>query len=95
MREDANGAEHPFAGVYHEVTPPERLVMTISEGDRPDPNREHLLTVVLADVGGQTEMTFTQTGDFGDRADEMLAGLVQGYGAFFTALDALLTPDAN
>ena len=95
MREDANGAEHPFAGVYHEVTPPERLVMTISEGDRPDPNREHLLTVVLADVGGQTEMTFTQTGDFGDRADEMLAGLVQGYGAFFTALDALLTQDAN
>lgn len=90
MREDVNRTEHPFAGIYHEVVPPERLVLTLSDGDRPDPDREHLLTVVLADVGGRTEMTFTQAGYFGDQPDEMLAGLAHGYGAFFTRLDAIL-----
>lgn len=95
MREDANGVEHPFAGVYREVVPPERLVLTLSEGERPDPEREHVLTVILSDLGGNTEMTFTQAGDFGDQPDAMLAGLAHGYGAFFTALDSMLTGGAS
>lgn len=86
MRSDADGTEHPFAGTYREIVPPERLVMTLTDGDRPDPDREHLVTVVLTDNGGRTEMTFTQAGDFGEQPDEMVAGLGDGYGAFFDRL---------
>ena len=69
--------------------------MTISEGDRPDPNR-HLLTVVLADVGGQTPRYWhsAQTGSF------VVTGLTRCWpdlsrdtATFFTALDAVLTQD--
>ncbi|GAC1338448.1 MAG: hypothetical protein NVSMB29_04240 [Candidatus Dormibacteria bacterium] len=95
MRLDATGAEHPFAGVYREVVPPERLAFTLSEGDRPDPEREHLLTVALVDLDGQTEMTFTQAGDFGAQPDEMLAGLAHGYGAFFARLESVLAQETS
>ena len=83
----SDGSKHPFAGVYQKVSPPDSLVMTLSEGDRPDPERQHILTVLLADVGGKTEMTFSQKGDFGEEPDAMIAGLNHGYGEFFSAME--------
>jgi uncharacterized protein YndB with AHSA1/START domain len=93
IRSDADGAEHPFAGVYREIVPNQKLVLTLSDRDRPDPEREHLVTVILADIGGRTEMTFTQAGDFGEQADEMIAGLGRGYSAFFDQLATIVEKD--
>jgi uncharacterized protein YndB with AHSA1/START domain len=90
MRSDADGTEHPFAGVYREIVANERLVMTISEGHRPDPDREHLLTIKFTEVDGKTEMAFSQAGDFGDDADEMFKELSEGYGKFFARLATTL-----
>ncbi|MFY1688542.1 SRPBCC family protein [Plantactinospora sp. WMMB782] len=50
-------------GEFREVVPPERLVLTLAQADA-DGNTtlETLVTVLLADRGGKTEMTFEQTG---------------------------------
>ncbi|HWC85247.1 MAG TPA: SRPBCC domain-containing protein [Solirubrobacteraceae bacterium] len=75
-----------WAGEYHEVVAPQRLVFTIS--DRPDEDRYELVTVVLTDLGdGRTEMRFEQRGhmrrDGYDHAK-------QGWGAFFARIDERL-----
>lgn len=88
MRSDADGAEHPFAGTYREIVENERLVLTLSEGDRPDPDREHLLTVTFTDVDGKTEMVFRQLGDFGDISEEQYHATKSGWGQFFDRLAA-------
>ncbi len=46
-------------GVYREVDVPERLVFTFAWDAR---ELETLVTIGFADLGGKTEMTFTQTG---------------------------------
>lgn len=80
-------AEYPFAGVYREVDPPQRLVFTLTDGPKPDPNRQHLVTVVFTERDGKTEMDFTQVGEMPE-AD--LQGLSHGYDKFFTALGELV-----
>ena len=61
------GVEHRLRGVYREIVPPERLVFTHSWLDeRGEPGPQTLVTVVLADRNGRTEMTFHQSG-FGSR----------------------------
>jgi uncharacterized protein YndB with AHSA1/START domain len=90
IRVDADGTEHPFSGVYREIVENERLVLTLTDGERPDPNRQHLVTVTLTDVDGSTQMVFSQAGDFGDSPDEMLRGLTEGYAQFFDSLAASL-----
>jgi uncharacterized protein YndB with AHSA1/START domain len=90
LRVDADGTEHPFAGVYREIVDNERLVLTLTDSDRPDPERQHLLTVTLSDVDGGTQMIFSQAGDFGDTPDDVLRGLTEGYAQFFDRLAASL-----
>lgn len=72
------GFEVTFDGRYREVTPPERLVFTVSPAS--------LVTVELADDGGRTAMRFHEAGadvgtesrrgwmEFLDRLAEHLAG---------------------
>jgi uncharacterized protein YndB with AHSA1/START domain len=88
MRSDSDGTEHPFAGIYREIVENERLVMTLTDGDRPDPDREHLMTVTFTDLDGKTEMVFTQSGDFSEFTEEQLEGLQGGWGQFFDRLAA-------
>lgn len=59
---DADGTEYPTGGVYREVVEPERLVFRWAEPGETDPLREALITIVFADLGGKTEMTFHQVG---------------------------------
>ncbi len=71
--------EIQWKGEYHEVIPPERLTLTLS--DQPGDDRYELVTVSLADLGhGRTEMLFEQRGYLDpeqyDRARE-------GWGSFF------------
>jgi uncharacterized protein YndB with AHSA1/START domain len=57
---DDDGVEYPTGGFYIEVVEPERLVFTW--GAPGDSGEESVVTVVLADLGGRTEMTFHQAG---------------------------------
>jgi uncharacterized protein YndB with AHSA1/START domain len=50
--------EVAFHGVYHEITPPERLVYTEAMEPFPD---ESLVTTVLTDEDGKTRITVTAT----------------------------------
>ena len=53
--------EIPFGGEFVEVDRPNRLVMTLADPSGETSNAE-ILTVMLTDLGGKTEMHFTQTG---------------------------------
>lgn len=60
----AEGVDHWVQGVYREVQPPARLVMTHAwENERGQPGPETLVTVTFAEAGpGLTRMHFRQSG---------------------------------
>jgi len=58
------------------VVPPERLVFTWGHADETDHDSQSVVTVVFADVGDKTEMTFRQTG-LSD--DEIRQGVEEGW----------------
>lgn len=61
--ESAAGDAHVEYGEFREVVEPERLVFTLTQEDGAGrPGSETLVTVVLAENGPRTEMTFEQTG---------------------------------
>jgi uncharacterized protein YndB with AHSA1/START domain len=75
-----------WAGEYHDVEPPERLVFTVT--DRPDDDARDLVTVELADLGdGRTEMRFEQRGHM---RPEVYRAAEEGWGVFFDRIDARL-----
>jgi uncharacterized protein YndB with AHSA1/START domain len=81
MIRDDTGEEFPTGGFYIEVAPPERLVFTWTE---PGGSRgESVVTVVLTDLGGRTEMTFHQAGFV---SDETRAGVQEGWSSAFDRL---------
>lgn len=88
------GEKAVSAGVYREISPPARLVMTHGwEGDdgqlRPP---QTLLTVTLAERDDKTEMVFTQTG-FDDAAAR--DGHRGGWTEAFDALEKALADAAS
>jgi uncharacterized protein YndB with AHSA1/START domain len=67
-----DGTEYPTAGVYREITPPERLVMTWGSPGDPD-EIAPVITIELAEHGEhgeQTHMTFHVLGIDGAPGDE-------------------------
>lgn len=60
----ADGVDHWVQGVYREVQPPARLVMTHAwENEHGQPGLETLVTVTFAEAGpGLTRMHFRQSG---------------------------------
>ena len=71
--------EIQWRGSYHEVEPPERLVLTVS--DQPDDDRFDLVTVELTELGdGRTEMTVEQRGWM---EKEQYGPAEKGWGGFF------------
>jgi uncharacterized protein YndB with AHSA1/START domain len=80
------GREIHWAGEYHEVAAPERLVFTIT--DRPGDERYELVTVVLSELDdGRTVMHFEQRGH--QHPDEYNRAQ-QGWSTFFTRIDERL-----
>jgi uncharacterized protein YndB with AHSA1/START domain len=73
--------EIPWKGIYHEVEPPERLVFSLS--DQPGDEQE-IVTVLLKDLGGKTEMVFHQGG--GHLKAEEYEQAKAGWGLFFERL---------
>jgi uncharacterized protein YndB with AHSA1/START domain len=52
----AHGAEHAFTGIYHEITPPERLVFTV----KISPSSPGALTeLMFSEEGSQTKLTMS------------------------------------
>jgi uncharacterized protein YndB with AHSA1/START domain len=63
IRDAEQGLEFWAGGVYLEVVPPERLVFSFQwDPQGGQPVEDTLVTVVLAEHDGKTEMTFHQTG---------------------------------
>jgi uncharacterized protein YndB with AHSA1/START domain len=78
-----------WAGEYHAVDPPERLVFTVT--DRPEDDTRDVVTVELADLGdGRTEMRFEQRGRM---RPETYRAAEEGWGTFFDRIDARLAGD--
>jgi uncharacterized protein YndB with AHSA1/START domain len=76
-------------GVFLEVQPPERLVLTFS--DQPGDEAE-VVTVTLTDLGGRTQMVFQQGGHLTD-ADYAQAG--QGWQSFFEQMTERFWPASS
>ncbi len=55
----ADGGGHALSGVYREVSPPGRLVMTWVWGQGDMAGIETLVTIELAEAGTETELTLT------------------------------------
>jgi uncharacterized protein YndB with AHSA1/START domain len=80
------GREIQWKGEYREVSPPERLVFTVS--DQPGDDGYELVTVVLTDLGdGRTEMLFEQRGTMPPDAYERARS---GWSAFFDRIEKRL-----
>lgn len=85
---DTDGAKFPFVGKYRQIVQPTRLVFTFENvADRNDPKVE-VVTIILSDLGGKTEMIFKQAGNLPDKEYE--TGLKQGWTGFFDKLAEIL-----
>lgn len=75
-----------WEGEYTEVTPPERLSLTIT--DRPGTDPGAPIRVTFADVDGRTQMTLVQ--DAPGFSAEQREQTAAGYQAFFDDMEALV-----
>jgi uncharacterized protein YndB with AHSA1/START domain len=79
--------ESNWEGEYHEVDPPKRLVLTVT--DQPGGGEYEVVTVVLTELGdARTEMHFEQRG--GHLSPEEYERAGQGWSGFFDAIAARL-----
>ncbi len=91
MMKTAEGKELWLGGEYHEVAPPERLVFSHQwDSDKAKPGAESVVTVVLVEISGKTEMTFTQTGF---TSTESRDGHKDGWTECFDILDELFAAE--
>jgi uncharacterized protein YndB with AHSA1/START domain len=72
-----------FHGEFREVVEPERLVLTLKNPFDADDPKVEVVTVVLNDLGGRTEMLFEQVGHLG--AEEYVR-TKHGWSEFFDVL---------
>jgi uncharacterized protein YndB with AHSA1/START domain len=88
---DNGRREIRWAGEYHEVVAPERLVFTVT--DRPELEARELVVVVLTDLGdGRTEMHLEQRGHM---TPEQYERTKSGWSGFFDRVAERLRDDAG
>ncbi len=103
---DPDGVEFPMHGVYREITPPERIVMTIVVDDHPkewfeaiyanisDKNaklHEQLLTVVFEEVDGKTNVAVqARFENVAERDAFVKVGMTEGWSQQFEKLSDLV-----
>jgi uncharacterized protein YndB with AHSA1/START domain len=99
VQRGTDGADHPFSGVFREVVPPERLVMT--QIYEPFPDHELLVTIELEDLGdNRTRLNEHMLFDSVQSRDGMIAAGME-YGArdsmdrLAELLDVLLQSEAG
>ena len=72
VQRGTDGSDHPFSGVFREVVPPERLVMT--QIYEPYPDNELVVTINFRDLGnGQTRLEEHMLFDSVQSRDGMVA----------------------
>lgn len=82
-----DGGRIDWQGEYTEVTPPERLALTMTDQPGEDPGAP--IVVTFKDVDGGTEMTLVQEApEFSEEQREMT---VAGYNGFFDDMERLVT----
>lgn len=84
---DADGDTHGLSGVYREIDPPQRLVMTWVWDNGGMAGVETLVTIELAEAGAGTELTLTH-----ERlpSQEFLDRHRHGWTSSFACLDGLI-----
>ncbi|WP_043617791.1 SRPBCC family protein [Nonomuraea candida] len=83
----------PFAGVYQEIVPNERLVYTLVDLSGREPAEQQAagpetVTVTFSDSGSGTKMVFVQEGNL---PDDEIPRAAEGWGFFFDALGEYVT----
>ncbi len=94
VQRDADGNEYAFRGVYHEVTPPERLVYTFEfEGM---PGHVLLETVIFEERDGKTTLIDKSVfQSVADRDGMVQSGMEQGAAESMDRLEELLVKQAS
>lgn len=83
----ATGSTFIEDGEFLEVTPPERLVFSLTQHARGQSGPQTLVTVTFAQAGAKTDMVFRQSGfESVERRD----GNAEGWGECFVKLDSHL-----
>jgi uncharacterized protein YndB with AHSA1/START domain len=83
----ADGEDHSMKGVYREVTPPERIVLTWCWQEGEMAGLETLVTVEFRDRGASTELVLTHEGLPSEAACEAHN---QGWSSSFECLDEII-----
>jgi uncharacterized protein YndB with AHSA1/START domain len=84
---DADGGDHIVSGVYHEISPPNRLVFSWAWETDGERGHETVITIELKARGEQTELTLTQR-EFETKESCELHSL--GWNSSFVCLDSYL-----
>ena len=84
---DADGGDHIVSGVYHEISPPNRLVFSWAWETDGERGHETLITIDLRTLGAQTELILTQR-EFETKESCELHSL--GWNSSFACLDSYL-----
>lgn len=90
VQRSADGSEYGFRGVYHEITPPERLVYTFEWEGMPG----HILleTITLTEKDGKTLLTDALVFQSVDDRDGMVqSGMEQGASDSWDRLETLIS----
>jgi uncharacterized protein YndB with AHSA1/START domain len=89
IQRDPEGNVHAFHGIYHDITPPERVVCTFEyEGV---PGHVLLQTMTLEDVGGKTKLTMQSVfQSVADRDGMVEAGMEVGARDMVDRIEELL-----
>lgn len=82
-----DGGTINWEGEFTEVTPPERLALTMSDQPGEDPGAP--ITVTFAAADGGTEMTLVQ--DSPEFSEEQRELTVAGYNSFFDDMERIVT----
>jgi uncharacterized protein YndB with AHSA1/START domain len=84
---EADGSRHGLSGVYREISPPGRLVMTWTWGHGDMAGIETLVTIELTEASGETELTLIHEQL---PSQEFLDLHRQGWTSSFICLDEIL-----
>jgi uncharacterized protein YndB with AHSA1/START domain len=86
-----DGVEHPFTGVYREVSPPDRVVWTFIYDVPPINEHEAVETVTLTERDGRTTITVISVHDSKESRDmHVQSGMEKGAAETYDRLEELL-----
>ncbi len=92
IQRDKDGSQYGFHGVYHEVTPLERIIWTFEFEGLPETGHVSLETVVFEELpGGRTKVTSQAVyRSVADRDGMVQSGMEEGVNEGYERLDELL-----